>query len=202
MEFQEDALERAKRVKLIIFDVDGVLTDGGIYIGADGELFKPFFCRDGLGITLAHRAGLKTAIITGRQSEHLRYRAKELHITEVYQGNLDKREAYRDLKAKLGLADEEIAYFGDDLVDLPIMGQVGFRAGSARGRRPAVGLSGWARCRAPAHRVHPQGAGQVAGPSCRLPGEDEHGRPCPVSMRRRRHKTEGIGGIFSCSINS
>ena len=128
MEFQEDALERAKRVKLIIFDVDGVLTDGGIYIGADGELFKPFFCRDGLGITLAHRAGLKTAIITGRQSEHLRYRAKELHITEVYQGNLDKREAYRDLKAKLGLADEEIAYFGDDLVDLPIMGQVGFPA--------------------------------------------------------------------------
>ena len=124
MEFQEDALERAKRVKLIIFDVDGVLTDGGIYIGADGELFKPFFCRDGLGITLAHRAGLKTAIITGRQSEHLRYRAKELHITEVYQGNLDKREAYRDLKAKLGLADEEIAYFGD----LPIMGQVGFPA--------------------------------------------------------------------------
>ena len=117
MEFQEDALERAKRVKLIIFDVDGVLTDGGIYIGADGELFKPFFCRDGLGITLAHRAGLKTAIITGRQSEHLRYRAKELHITEVYQGNLDKREAYKDLKAKLGLADEEIAYFGDDLVD-------------------------------------------------------------------------------------
>ena len=128
MEFQEDALERAKRVKLIIFDVDGVLTDGGIYIGADGELFKPFFCRDGLGITLAHRAGLKTAIITGRQSEHLRYRAKELHITEVYQGNLDKREAYKDLKAKLGLADEEIAYFGDDLVDLPIMGQVGFPA--------------------------------------------------------------------------
>ena len=128
MEFQEDALERAKRVKLIIFDVDGVLTDGGIYIGADGELFKPFFCRDGLGITLAHRAGLKTAIITGRKSEHLRYRAKELHITEVYQGNLDKREAYKDLKAKLGLADEEIAYFGDDLVDLPIMGQVGFPA--------------------------------------------------------------------------
>ena len=65
MEFQEDALERAKRVKLIIFDVDGVLTDGGIYIGADGELFKPFFCRDGLGITLAqglHQvAGMKVA---------------------------------------------------------------------------------------------------------------------------------------------
>ena len=99
MEFQEDALERAKRVKLIIFDVDGVLTDGGIYIGADGELFKPFFCRDGLGITLAHRAGLKTAIITGRQSEHLRYRAKELHITEVYQGN-----QFKVMLSKQGMA--------------------------------------------------------------------------------------------------
>lgn len=138
MEFTAEAIRRAERVRLIIFDVDGVLTDGGIYIGPDGELFKPFFCRDGLGITLAHRAGLKTAIITGRESEHLRYRAKELHITEVYQGNLDKRAAYADLKAKLGLADEEIAYFGDDLVDLPIMGQVGVprcrrrrRAGSA-----------------------------------------------------------------------
>ena len=116
MEFTAEAIRRAERVRLIIFDVDGVLTDGGIYIGPDGELFKPFFCRDGLGITLAHRAGLKTAIITGRESEHLRYRAKELHITEVYQGNLDKRAAYADLKAKIGLADEEIAYFGDDLV--------------------------------------------------------------------------------------
>ena len=131
MEFTAEAIRRAERVRLIIFDVDGVLTDGGIYIGPEGELFKPFFCRDGLDITLAHRAGLKTAIITGRESEHLRYRANELHITEVYQGNLDKRAAYADLKAKLGLADEEIAYFGDDLVDLPIMGQVGFPAAVA-----------------------------------------------------------------------
>ncbi|WP_295635055.1 HAD family hydrolase [uncultured Mitsuokella sp.] len=128
MEFRADAVERAKKVRLIIFDVDGVLTDGGIYIGPEGELFKPFFCRDGLGITLSHRAGLKTAIITGRESKQLLYRAKELHITEVFQGNLDKREAYRELKARTGLADEEIAYIGDDLVDLPIMGQVGFPA--------------------------------------------------------------------------
>lgn len=128
MELRTDASERAKKVRLIIFDVDGVLTDGGIYIGAEGELFKPFFCRDGLGITLAHCAGLKTAIITGRESKQLLYRAKELHITEVFQGNLDKREAYKELKARTGFADEEIAYIGDDLVDLPIMGQVGFPA--------------------------------------------------------------------------
>ena len=186
MEFTAEAIRRAERVRLIIFDVDGVLTDGGIYIGPDGELFKPFFCRDGLGITLAHRAGLKTAIITGRESEHLRYRAKELHITEVYQGNLDKRAAYADLKAKLGLADEEIAYFGDDLVDLPIMGQVGFPAAVADAvqevKRAAVLQSDYPGGHGAVRQ--PQGAGQVGRSSCRFPGEEEHGRPCPVRIRK------------------
>ncbi|RGS73693.1 MULTISPECIES: HAD family hydrolase [unclassified Mitsuokella] len=147
MEFTAEAIRRAEKVRLIIFDVDGVLTDGGIYIGAEGELFKPFFCRDGLGVTMAHRSGLKTAIITGRQSRHLLYRAQELHITEVFQGNLDKRAAYRELKAKLGLADEEIAYFGDDLVDLAIMRQVGFPAAVGDAvpevREAAVAVSGF-----------------------------------------------------------
>ena len=118
MELREEAIERAKKVRLIIFDVDGVLTDGGIYIGPEGELFKPFFCRDGLGITLAHRAGIKTAIITGRESKQLLYRAHELHITEVFQGNLDKREAYKELKARCGLKDEEIAAVGDGVQEV------------------------------------------------------------------------------------
>lgn len=125
MEQKNGALERAKHIKLVIFDVDGVMTDGGIYIGESGELYKPFYCRDGLGITLAHRAGLKTAIITGRQSKQLAFRAGELHITEVFQGHLDKRSSYRALKEKLGLGDEQIGYIGDDLVDLPILLQVG-----------------------------------------------------------------------------
>ncbi|SFT61811.1 3-deoxy-D-manno-octulosonate 8-phosphate phosphatase (KDO 8-P phosphatase) [Selenomonas sp. GACV-9] len=125
MEQKSGALERAQAVKLIIFDVDGVLTDGGIYIGESGELYKPFFCRDGLGITLAHKAGLKTAIITGRRSAQVAFRAGELHISEVFQGSLDKRAAYRTLKEKLELCDEEIGYIGDDLIDLPIMSQVG-----------------------------------------------------------------------------
>ena len=77
MEQKAAALNRAKNIKLIIFDVDGVLTDGGIYIGEQGELYKPFFCRDGLGITLAQQAGIKTAIITGRTSAQLAYRAQE-----------------------------------------------------------------------------------------------------------------------------
>lgn len=125
MEQKAAALNRAKNIKLIIFDVDGVLTDGGIYIGEQGELYKPFFCRDGLGITLAQQAGIKTAIITGRTSAQLAYRAQELKITEVYQGHSDKRAAYAELKEKLQLQDAEIGYIGDDLIDLPVMLQTG-----------------------------------------------------------------------------
>ena len=125
MEIKAEALERARKIKLVIFDVDGVMTDGGIYVGPEGELYKPFNCKDGLGITLAHRSGLRTAIITGRESKQLAYRAGELHITEVMQGHRNKRGAYKELKERQGLTDEEIAYVGDDLIDLPVMLQVG-----------------------------------------------------------------------------
>lgn len=126
MPIREDAIARAKKIKCVILDVDGVLTDGGIYVASDGsELFKPFFARDGLAITRARKVGLNTAIITGRASPIVVNRAKELRIDLVYQGSLDKREAYADIKAKTGLSDEEIAYIGDDIVDLPILRQVG-----------------------------------------------------------------------------
>ena len=131
MEQMAGALERARKIRLVIFDVDGVLTDGGIYVGADGELYKPFFCRDGLGITVARKSGLKTAIITGRQSAQVKRRGEELHIDAIWQGCMDKRQAYEELKAKFALKDEEIAYIGDDLIDLPIMVQVGFAAAVA-----------------------------------------------------------------------
>ena len=123
-----EAEQRAQKVRMIIFDVDGVLTDGGIYVGGSGELFKPFNCRDGLGITLWQRAGFKTAIITGRNSTMVASRVAELHITALWQNCPDKREAYAELKTRYGLADEEIAYVGDDLIDLPVLIQVGFAA--------------------------------------------------------------------------
>ena len=126
MPIRQDAIARAKKIKCIILDVDGVLTDGGIYVAPDGsELYKPFYARDGLAITLARKVGLSTAIITGRASSIVEHRARELHIDLVYQGKLDKRTAYTDIKAKTGYADEEIAYVGDDIVDLPIMRAVG-----------------------------------------------------------------------------
>ncbi len=128
MEFTADALERAKNIKMVIFDVDGVLTDGGIYIGEKGELYKSFFCRDGMGITLWHRAGLQTAIITGRESVMLANRAKELKIGAVWQGRHDKRAAYAELKEQFSLDDAAIAYIGDDIIDLPLMLQAGLAA--------------------------------------------------------------------------
>jgi 3-deoxy-D-manno-octulosonate 8-phosphate phosphatase (KDO 8-P phosphatase) len=126
-----DAFERAQKIRMIIFDVDGVLTDGGVYIGAEGELFKAFNIKDGMGIALWQRAGLKTAIITGRTSKMLEQRAAELHITEFRQGCIDKRDAYKEIKEKHSLNDEEIAYIGDDLIDLPVMLQVGLAAAPA-----------------------------------------------------------------------
>lgn len=126
-----DVLGRAKKIKMIILDVDGVLTDGGVHIGEDGELFKTFNIKDGMGIALWQRAGFKTAIITGRRSKMLEKRAEELHITEFRQGCLDKRDAYKEIKEKYSLKDEEIAYIGDDLIDLPVMIQVGFAAAPA-----------------------------------------------------------------------
>lgn len=117
--------ERMKRIRLIIMDVDGVLTDGGIYMGPDGEAMKRFDIKDGLGIALWRRVGGKTAILTGRSSKIVENRAKELHISIVRQGCTDKRTAYEDLKKEMKFSDEEIAYIGDDLIDLPVMRRAG-----------------------------------------------------------------------------
>ena len=118
MQYTQDALARAKNVKMLILDVDGVLTDGSIAVGDNGELFKTFNVRDGLGITLAQKLGIKTAIITGRESKMLAYRARELKINAFYQNKKNKVPAYKELLAEYQLKDEEVAYIGDDLFDL------------------------------------------------------------------------------------
>jgi len=113
------------RIKLLVLDVDGVLTAGEIMVGADGELMKQFHVQDGLGITIAHKVGLKTAIITGRQSPMVQLRSAELGIADVYQGAKSKTEALAALLAKYNLTPNEVAYIGDDLNDLPVMLRVG-----------------------------------------------------------------------------
>ncbi len=121
----QDIMEKAARIRLVIFDVDGVLTDGSLYIGDDGQEYKAFNSLDGHGMKMLQHAGVQIGIITGRSSEVVRIRMESLGIDHVYQGRREKLPAYQDLKQKLGLEDEQIAYVGDDVVDLPVMTRVG-----------------------------------------------------------------------------
>lgn len=129
-----EATARASRIKLMVFDVDGVLTDGTLYFGADGELVKPFFVQDGLGIRLLQQYGVQTAIITARQSAIVARRASELGIHHVQQGVHDKREAFERLLKQTGLSADVCGFAGDDLIDLPVLTRVGFAASVANGR--------------------------------------------------------------------
>lgn len=121
----QDIHARARGIELVIFDVDGVLTDGSLYLGDDGQEYKAFNSRDGHGMKMLQAAGIHIAIITGRTSEVVRIRMRSLGIEHVYQGVEHKAEAYEVLKQRLGLGDEQIAYVGDDVVDLPVMTRVG-----------------------------------------------------------------------------
>lgn len=121
----KDVLARAAEIRLVIFDVDGVLTDGSLFIGDQGEEYKAFYSRDGHGMVLLQETGVTLAVITGRTSEVVRVRMEGLGIRHLYQGRRDKLPAYEDLKGILGLSDEQIAYVGDDWMDLPVMQRVG-----------------------------------------------------------------------------
>ncbi|MBU2550071.1 MAG: phenylphosphate carboxylase subunit delta, partial [Proteobacteria bacterium] len=114
-------LARCLPIRLLILDVDGVLTDGRIVMDDHGLESKFFHVRDGFGIKLMQRVGLKAALITGRQSRIVEVRAKDLGIEIVHQGIEDKYRCYEDLIAQLGLAHEQTAFAGDDLLDLPVM---------------------------------------------------------------------------------
>jgi len=125
----DDALlAKAQKIKLIIFDIDGVLTDGSLFYDNHGEEYKAFNSKDGHGIRMLQEHGeIDIALITGRQSELVLHRAQNLKISPalIYQGYRDKRPAFRDLLSKTELHEENIAYVGDDVVDLPIMSKVG-----------------------------------------------------------------------------
>jgi 3-deoxy-D-manno-octulosonate 8-phosphate phosphatase (KDO 8-P phosphatase) len=134
---RKQLLARACKIKLVLMDVDGVMTDGRIYYvpNPKGGLFetKTFSSRDGLGIRMAHAAGLKTGIITGRGSPVIDHRAKELGIHFLQQNALDKIKPYERILHAAGLRDEQVAYLGDDIVDLPILERVGLAVGVGDG---------------------------------------------------------------------
>ena len=121
----QDILDKAKHIKLVIFDVDGVLTDGGLFLGDDGQEYKAFNAKDGLGMKLLQASGVEIGIITARTSKVVEHRMHSLDIKHVYQGSHDKGEAFDTLLAKLGLQPEQVAYVGDDVIDLPVMRKAG-----------------------------------------------------------------------------
>lgn len=129
--------QRLAQLRLMIFDVDGVLTDGGLYYGADGEAIKRFNVLDGLGIKLLQRFGVATAIISARQSAIVTRRAQDLGISHVFQGSHDKLAAFAQLLQRVNCDSTQCGYLGDDVVDLPLLTRVGF-AGAVANCHPEL----------------------------------------------------------------
>lgn len=126
--------QKLSQIKLILMDVDGVLTSGEIIYTASGDELKMFNVQDGMGITLARMAGLKTGILTGRTSDLVHRRAEELKVDVISQGSFDKLPEYEKIKQELGLTDEQICYIGDDVLDISILKRVGFSVAVANAR--------------------------------------------------------------------
>jgi 3-deoxy-D-manno-octulosonate 8-phosphate phosphatase (KDO 8-P phosphatase) len=120
-----DFITRAQKVRLIAFDVDGIMTDGTLFLGDDGEEYKGFNSLDGHGLKMLKGSGVELAIITGRTSRVVEHRARNLGIEIVHQGAHDKLAVYEAVCRELGIAYEATAYMGDDVVDLPVMRRAG-----------------------------------------------------------------------------
>ncbi len=128
-------LPKLKKIRAILLDVDGVLTDGAIIYGVDGIELKVFDSQDGFGIVNAIKLGIKVGIITARKSEVVERRAADLGIVDLYQGSIDKLTPYEKIKKNYSFQDSEVAYIGDDLLDMPLLQRVGFSAAPANAVR-------------------------------------------------------------------
>lgn len=122
----DDLIQRAKRVKLLLMDCDGVLTDGKLYFSAQGECMKGFHVRDGQGIVMWHQAGFESGIISGRKSEIINIRATELGMHHIKIGSHDKTDDLKDILQIAGVQLEEVAFIGDDIPDICVLEKVGF----------------------------------------------------------------------------
>lgn len=121
-----DVIEKAKRVRLIILDIDGVMTDGRIIYSIYGDELKFFDVQDGFGITLLNRAGIKSVIITAKKSRIVKLRARDMKVAKVYQGYSDKLIAFNRIISRFRVKPQEICFMGDDLIDIPVLKRVGF----------------------------------------------------------------------------
>ncbi len=121
----QQVIEKAKKIRLVSFDVDGVLTDGRLFFDNQGQESKGFHARDGLGFKLLRQSGVEVAVISGRRSESVSCRMKALDISLVYQGQDDKLVALQEICETLQLEHEQIAHVGDDVLDIPVMNRIG-----------------------------------------------------------------------------
>lgn len=138
-----EILDRAAKVRFVLLDVDGVLTDGRLLVFSDGTEGRAFHARDGHGIRMGQRAGLHFGLLSGRESRVVADRASELYITEVHQGVLDKGARYREICTRLGLPDEAVCYVGDDVVDVPVLRRVGLAVAPADAVPEALEAAHW-----------------------------------------------------------
>ncbi len=135
--------QRAARLRLLALDVDGVLTDGRLYYGPQGEALKVFDVRDGHGLKMLQSRGVEVAILSARSSEIVSTRARELGITRVLQGRSDKAAAWKQLLADTAVDKDEAGFSGDDLPDLPVLAQAGFAATVADARDEVKSVAHW-----------------------------------------------------------
>jgi 3-deoxy-D-manno-octulosonate 8-phosphate phosphatase (KDO 8-P phosphatase) len=122
---QAEVLQRATHIRMVVFDVDGVLTDGTLYLGDGGEEYKAFYSRDGLGMKLLQASGVELGIITGRSSQVVLHRMESLGIKHVFQGRTEKLPAFQQLCSEANLAPDYVAFVGDDIIDLPVIQSAG-----------------------------------------------------------------------------
>jgi len=178
------AASRLAAVRLLVMDVDGVLTDGGIYYTERGDEVKRFDVRDGQGLVLLRQAGVLTAVITRRRSEIVERRADELGIAEVHQGASDKRAVLESLLARRGVSASEAVYVGDDVGDIPAMQLVGFPVAVADAVSPVKRAAAYITRTAPGHGAIRE--------LCDLILAAKHTRPPdqkPPAVQRARPKT-------------
>ncbi len=123
--------DRLKKIKLLLLDIDGVMTDGRIIFDSNGTESKFFNVKDGHGIKMVQRGGIEVGIVSGRRSQVVTNRAAELGIDRVFQGSLDKLTPYQEILADTGLDDSQVAFMGDDIIDIPVLSRVGFAAAPA-----------------------------------------------------------------------
>lgn len=188
MKLQGVLKERAGGIRMVLFDVDGVLTDGGLYYGPAGVEWKRFHAQDGYGIRLAREAGIDVGIVSGRVAAAVTARARELQIDECHQGVVDKLAVLEDLRARRGFVPAQLAFMGDDLFDLPLLRAVGLAAAPADARpevRRAVHLVTVARGGEGAAREF---LDMLIGLRNRAPAGGPRGRKNRVSPRQGKRR--------------